>query len=47
MKDLVVIRPEVQKALDKMSGTVPNDIRPIFVTANALGTASKATKKKP
>jgi Peptidase family M49 len=35
MKDLIVIRPDMQKALDKMKG-VPNDIRPNFVTANAL-----------
>ena len=31
----VVIRPEVQQALDKMK-SVPNDIRPAFVTAQAL-----------
>jgi hypothetical protein len=35
MKDLIVIRPDMQKALDKMKN-VPNDIRPNFVTANAL-----------
>jgi hypothetical protein len=32
MKRYVVIRPDVQKALDKMKA-VPNDIRPAFVTA--------------
>jgi hypothetical protein len=35
MKQYVVIRPDVQKALDKMK-TVPNDIRPAFVTAEKL-----------
>jgi len=35
MTKYVVIRPDVQKALDKMK-TVPNDIRPAFVTATAL-----------
>lgn len=35
MTKYVVIRPEVQKALDKMK-TVPNDIRPSFPTAEAL-----------
>jgi hypothetical protein len=36
MKRYVVIRPDVQKALDKMKA-VPNDIRPRFVTAAQLG----------
>jgi len=35
MNKYVVIRPDVQKALDKMK-TVPNDIRPAFVTAASL-----------
>jgi len=35
MAKYVVIRPDVQKALDKMK-TVPNDIRPKFVTAATL-----------
>jgi hypothetical protein len=35
MSKYVVIRPDVQKALDKMK-TVPNDIRPEFSTAKAL-----------
>jgi hypothetical protein len=39
----VVIRPDVQKALDKMK-TVPNDIRPAFVTATSLTAASPQTK---
>ncbi len=41
MARYVVIRPDVQKALDKMKA-VPNDIRPAFVTARALtGTAGR------
>jgi hypothetical protein len=36
MTRYVVIRPDVQKALDKMKTAVPNDIRPAFATANAL-----------
>ncbi|QOY93711.1 hypothetical protein IM543_19550 [Massilia sp. UMI-21] len=36
MARYVVIRPEVQKALDKLKPGVPNDIRPSFVTAAAL-----------
>ncbi|MDC8759019.1 dipeptidyl-peptidase 3 family protein [Janthinobacterium fluminis] len=36
MTKYVVIRPAVQKALDKMKA-VPNDIRPAFVSAAALG----------
>ncbi|SHN40774.1 Peptidase family M49 [Duganella sacchari] len=35
MSKYVVIRPDVQKALDKMK-SVPNDIRPEFKTANSL-----------
>jgi hypothetical protein len=35
MAKYVVIRPDVQKALDKMK-MVPNDIRPTFTTAKAL-----------
>ena len=36
MTKYVVIRPDVQKALDKMKKSVPNDIRPAFATANML-----------
>lgn len=43
MTKYVVIRPEVQVALDKMKA-VPNDIRPDFVTARALDRQHKATK---
>lgn len=35
MDKYIVIRPDVQKALDKMKA-VPNDIRPAFVTAASL-----------
>ena len=42
MTKYVVIRPDVQKALDKMKKSVPNDIRPAFATADAL--LSKAAK---
>ena len=42
MAKYVVIRPDVQKALDKMKKSVPNDIRPAFATANAL--TAKAAK---
>jgi hypothetical protein len=42
MTKYVLIRPDVQKALDKMKLSVPNDIRPAFVTANAL--TEKAAK---
>jgi hypothetical protein len=43
MKQYVVIRPDVQKALDKMK-TVPNDIRPAFTTAAALTAAVPASR---
>jgi hypothetical protein len=43
MSTYVVIRPDVQKALDKIKN-VPNDIRPEFVTAMALTTAAAAKK---
>ncbi len=36
MSKYVVIRPVVQKALDRLKQSVPNDIRPSFVTAAAL-----------
>jgi predicted RNA-binding protein with TRAM domain len=35
MTKYVVIRPDVQKALEKMKA-VPNDIRPAFATAATL-----------
>jgi hypothetical protein len=42
MTKYVVIRPDVQKALDKMKQSVPNDIRPEFTTAAALTTPAPA-----
>ena len=45
MAELIVVRPPVQKLLDTMKASVPNDIRPVFVTARevtgmpALGSA--------
>ena len=36
MEMYVVIRPEIQQALDKMKKSVPNDIRPTFTTAASL-----------
>lgn len=36
MADLIVVRPPVQKALDTMKASVPNDIRPLFVTAREV-----------
>jgi hypothetical protein len=41
MSKYVVIRPDVQKALDKMKASVPNDIRPAFRTAAALTGAAQ------
>ena len=43
MQRYVVIRPDVQKALDKMKA-VPNDIRPAFVTAAKLAPAKPPLK---
>ena len=43
MTKYVVIRPEVQVALDEMNA-VPNDIRPEFVTARALDKAMTPKK---
>jgi hypothetical protein len=46
MTDMVVIRPQVQRALDRMKTSVPNDIRPTFVTANQVLAAPKTVTKK-
>jgi hypothetical protein len=49
MSEMMVLRPEVQKALQRLKG-VPTDIEPVFVTADKLaGTkapSSKTAKKK-
>jgi hypothetical protein len=42
MTKYVVIRPDLQKALDKMAKSVPNDIRPAFTTAAALTASGPA-----
>src|ERR1051325_1504802 len=48
MSEMMVLRPEVQKALERLKG-VPTDIEPVFATADKLAGAqapAKATKKK-
>ncbi|MFL6313445.1 MAG: dipeptidyl-peptidase 3 family protein [Terriglobales bacterium] len=45
MSDMMVLRPEVQKALERLKG-VPTDIEPIFVTADKLAGATPAAKPK-
>lgn len=49
MSEMMVLRPEVQKALERLKG-VPTDIEPVFVTADKLAGAAKvlgtAAKKK-
>ncbi|HZD08799.1 MAG TPA: hypothetical protein VE176_11150, partial [Candidatus Limnocylindrales bacterium] len=39
MSEMMVLRPEVQKALERLKG-VPTDIEPIFLTADKLAGAS-------
>jgi len=48
MSEMMVLRPEVQKALERLKG-VATDIEPVFATADKLAGAqapAKATKKK-
>jgi hypothetical protein len=47
MSEMMVLRPEVQKALERLKG-VPTDIEPVFVTADKLAgaTPDKARPKK-
>jgi hypothetical protein len=47
MSEMMVLRPEVQKALERLKG-VPTDIEPVFVTADKLAgaTPAKAMPKK-
>src|SRR5947209_15612278 len=47
MSEMMLLRPEVQKALERLKG-VPTDIEPVFVTADKLAGAApaKATPKK-
>ena len=44
MSEMMVLRPEVQRALERLKG-VPTDIEPIFVTADKLAGAAKAPGK--
>jgi hypothetical protein len=44
MSEMMMLRPEVQRALERLKG-VPTDIEPIFVTADALTPATMASKK--
>jgi hypothetical protein len=45
MSEMMVLRPEVQKALERLKG-VPTDIEPQFVTADKLAAAPAAKAKK-
>jgi hypothetical protein len=45
MTSLMLIRPETQKALDRLK-SLPTDIEPLFVTADALTKGSMKTGKK-
>ena len=47
MSEMMLLRPEVQKALERLKG-LPTDIEPVFVTADKLAGASpvKAKQKK-
>jgi hypothetical protein len=45
MSEMMVLRPEVQKALERLKG-VPTDIEPQFVTADKLAGAPAAKAKK-
>ena len=44
MTTMMVIRPETQKALDRLK-SVPTDIEPVFVTADALLKPATPAKK--
>jgi hypothetical protein len=45
MSEMMTLRPEVQKALERLKG-VPTDIEPVFVTADALARPAKLKPKK-
>jgi hypothetical protein len=45
MSEMMLLRPEVQKALERLK-SVPTDIEPQFVTADALTSAVKAPSNK-
>jgi hypothetical protein len=44
MSEMMMLRPEVQKALERLKG-VPTDIEPVFVTADALSRPAKLSGK--
>jgi hypothetical protein len=44
MSEMMMLRPEVQRALERLKG-VPTDIEPVFVTADALTPTKMASKK--
>jgi hypothetical protein len=44
MSEMMVLRPEVQKALERLK-SVPTDIEPVFVTADKLTGAKSSTSK--
>jgi hypothetical protein len=44
MSEMMMLRPEVQRALERLKG-VPTDIEPVFVTADVLTPAKMASKK--
>jgi hypothetical protein len=44
MSEMMLLRPEVQKALERLKG-VPTDIEPVFVTADKLASATPAKAK--
>jgi peptidase M49-like protein len=44
MSEMMLLRPEVQKALERLK-SVPTDIEPVFVTAESLTGPPKAIKK--
>ena len=46
MEELAVLRPEVKKAVDRLSG-VPTDIEPLYVTADALASKTGPARKRP
>jgi hypothetical protein len=45
MSEMMMMRPEVQKALERLKG-VPTDIEPVFVTAEGLASPPKRKPKK-
>jgi hypothetical protein len=46
MAELAVLRPEVKKAVDRLSG-VPTDIEPVYVTAEALAPKTGPPRQRP